>query len=130
MSMYHAFLWRERACCEVEYSWKMALYKSREECRNKLLMVIPVSQLSHTDCTCLILAHDSLTRLRCLAISWLDHRWLQASKRLTSKRATKTTPVQIVCSHNELFDTKTTYQVPGTTQWQPILCHEPYIRVL
>ena len=38
------------------------------------------SRPSHTDCTCLILAHHSLTRLRCPVISWLDYRRLRASK--------------------------------------------------
>ena len=33
-----------------------------------------------TNCTCLILAHHSLTRLRCPVISWLDYRRLRASK--------------------------------------------------
>ena len=32
------------------------------------------------DCTCLILAHHSLTRLRCPVLSWLENRRLQASK--------------------------------------------------
>ena len=35
-------------------------------------MMIHASELSHADCTCLIPVHYSLTRLRCLAISWLD----------------------------------------------------------
>ena len=48
--------------------------------------MIAASQLSRTDCTSVILAHDNLIRLRCLAISWLDHRRLQASKRLTSNK--------------------------------------------
>ena len=73
--------------------WNEAFWlRVKEKCPKKL-WIIPVqlssrcpspspsaSRPSHTDCTCLILAHHSLTRLRCPAISWLDHRRLQASK--------------------------------------------------
>ena len=47
-------------------------------------MMMPACQPFRIDCTCLILALDSLTQLRCLTISWLDHRRLQPNKLRTS----------------------------------------------
>ena len=46
--------------------------------------MILASELFHIDCTCLILALHRLAQLRCLLISWLDHRRLQANKLRTS----------------------------------------------
>ena len=52
-------------------------------------------------------------------ISWLDHRRLQASKTSDKHGQPKATPV--VCSCYDLFNSKITYQVPGTRYWQSIL---------
>ena len=62
--------------------------------------MIPACELFHTDRTCLILALHRLAQLRCLPISSLDHRRLQANKLRTSM-SDKTT--QIVASYHGIF---------------------------
>ena len=54
--------------------------------------MIPASELSHADYNCLILAHHSLSRIRCLANSWLDHKRLLTSKRLADNARQKKHP--------------------------------------
>ena len=92
--------------------------KSQQVCPNELFLMIPASDLSHTDHTCLNIALHRLTQLRCLPISWLDHGRRQANKLRTSliiQNSRLSAPVM------PFFNTEPTSQVPSTTQWQSIL---------
>ena len=71
--------------------------------------MISASERFHTDRTCLILALHWLAQLRCLPMSYLDHRRLQANKLRTSM-SNQTT--QIVGSYHGIFQNWTYF--PGT----------------
>ena len=107
--------------------WNDAFWlRVKERCPKKWLMIsvwlsprcppsLSASRPSHTDSTCLILAHHSLTRLRWPVISWFDHRRFQASKTSDKHGQPKATPV--VCSHAMTFSIPkllTRSQAPGT----------------
>ena len=86
--------------------------KSTQVCPNKLLVMIPASELSHTDCTCLILALHRLAQLRCLPISWLDRRRLQANK-LRARMSNQTSPdCRLLSRYFSVLNLVTWYWLP------------------
>ena len=96
-------------------------------------MRIPTYQLSHTDCTSLIIAHHNLTRLRYfqrvryLAISWLEHRRPLAIETSFKSEQPKQLQSRLSGCKIPFFDTESNYQVQGTVQRQLILRHDPHI---
>ena len=95
--------------------WNDAFWlRVKERCPKKWLMIsvwlspgclspsLSASRPSHTDSTCLILAHHSLTRLRWPVISWLDHRRPEHDFWSCAKRSNSS-----ISSHTYTYDQST-----------------------